>query len=245
MDFPLHILIAGPLIIGGAYCVFGMTGFGSAVIALPLLTHLLPFKFVLPMFALLDVAAFATMGLRFHADIARRELAFLLPCLFAGMAAGVLLLIKLPAESILLALGIFVLTYGIYAIGRPQAPWRVSRVWAIPAGLIGGALSALFGTGGPLYVTYLTARGLTAGQIRSSTATIFAITAITRIVLFAGAGFYRQERIFTAALFLAPAMLVGLYAGHKLHVSLPRERIVQMIGVLLVLSGASLVARNW
>jgi uncharacterized membrane protein YfcA len=245
MEFTLELLIAAPLIIAGAYCVFGMTGFGSAIIALPLLTHLLPFKFVLPMYALLDVTASLTTGIRFHADIARRELAFLLPCLLAGMAAGVFLLIELPAEWILLALGIFVFSYGIYAVSEPETTWRLSRVWAIPVGLIGGAISALFGTGGPLYVTYLTARGLTAGQIRSSTATIFAITATTRIVLFAASGLYGQQGIFISALGLAPAMLIGLYAGHRLHVNLPRRRIVQVIGGLLVLSGGSLIVRAW
>jgi uncharacterized membrane protein YfcA len=40
-------------------------------------------------------------------------------------------------------------------------------------------------------------------------------------------------------------MLIGLYVGHRLHVSLPRRRIVQVIGGLLVLSGGSLVLRAW
>jgi len=37
-------------------------------------------------------------------------------------------------------------------------------------------------------------------------------------------------------------MLAGLWIGHHLHVTLPRARLLQVMGVMLAFSGASLLA---
>jgi len=54
---PPETLAAAALVTALTYLVFGLTGFGSTVLALPLLVHLLPLKFVVPMLLLLDFAA--------------------------------------------------------------------------------------------------------------------------------------------------------------------------------------------
>lgn len=240
---PVEILIFAPVIIVGAYVIFGITGFGSTLIAVPLLAHLLPLKFVIPMVVLLDFAAASRLGTQFRADISKRELAYLLPCMVAGMAGGVLLLIRLPADTLLLALGIFVCAYGLYALRGREATLALSRVWALPIGLGGGVISALFGAGGPLYVIYLTARGLDLRQLRSTMSAIFVVTTATRIALFALSGLYAQDGVLLTAALLFPVMLVGLWCGNRLHLNLPRARVLQFVGGLLVASGASLVAR--
>jgi uncharacterized membrane protein YfcA len=38
-------------------------------------------------------------------------------------------------------------------------------------------------------------------------------------------------------------MLLGLYAGHRLHLNLSKRRLMQSIAVLLIASGASLLVR--
>ena len=41
------VLVFSPLIIVTAYIIFGISGFGSTLIAVPLLAHLFPLKFVI------------------------------------------------------------------------------------------------------------------------------------------------------------------------------------------------------
>jgi uncharacterized membrane protein YfcA len=238
-----EILVFAPAIVVAAYVIFGITGFGSTLIAVPLLAHLLPLKFVIPMMVLLDFSAALKIGTQFRADISKRELAYLLPSMVIGMLGGVFLLIKLPAPILLLALGIFVCGYGLYAARGKEAALALSRGWSLPAGLVGGIFSALFSSGGPLYVMYLTARGLDKSQLRSTMSAIFIVTAATRIVLFALSGLYAQDGVLPAAALLFPVMLVGLYFGNRLHLNLPRTRVLQFVGGLLVLSGASLIIR--
>jgi hypothetical protein len=239
----LEILVFVPAIIAVAYVIFGITGFGSTLIAVPLLAHLLPLKFAIPMMVLLDFSASLRIGTRFRADISKRELAYLMPFMFIGMIGGLFLLIELPAHILLLALGIFICGYGLYAARGKEATLALSRAWSLPAGLVGGIFSALFSSGGPLYVMYLTARGLDKSQLRSTMSAIFVVTTATRIVLFALSGLYAQDGVLLTAALLFPVMLVGLYFGNRLHLNLPRTRVLQCVGGLLIVSGASLVIR--
>ncbi len=243
MPLPPETLLIAALIVAGAFVIFGITGFGSTIIAVPLLAHFLPLKFVIPMFVLLDFAAALRTGFKFHATIAKRELAWLVPCMLAGIAAGVFLLVSLPGDLILTALGVFVFGYGLYAASGREPAFKLNRLWALPVGGFGGVISALFGAAGPLYVIYLGARGLDAAQVRATMSVVFIITTGTRIVLFALAGLFAQEGLLTSAAIFALPMLAGLWIGHHMHVTLSRRRLLQVIGALLIVSGGSLVVR--
>ena len=91
MPLSPETLIFAALVVAGAFVIFGITGFGSTIIAVPLLAHVLPLKFVIPMFVLLDFAAALRTGFKFHSTIAVDELKWLVPCMFAGIAVGVFL----------------------------------------------------------------------------------------------------------------------------------------------------------
>jgi uncharacterized membrane protein YfcA len=235
-------LIFTPLIVITAYIIFGISGFGSTIIAVPLLAHLFPLKFVIPMVVLLDCIGAVSMGLRLRADVNKAEIAPLFPFLVIGMLIGAFLLLKVRAELLLAGLGVCVFAYGLlFALGK-QPKFRLSRWAAAPVGLFAGTTSAAFGVGGPIYVMYLTARGSTPEQIRATVPVIFIFTTITRIAIFAVAGLFSRE-IFYAAAALLPVMALGLWIGHHLHLNMTRDQLVRVIGALLVASGISLVIK--
>ena len=225
-----------------AYVIFGISGFGSTLIAVPLLAHVYPIKFVIPMIVLLDCIGAISMGVRLRADVNKAELVPLLPFLAAGLLIGAFLLLRVPAALLLGGLGIVVVLYGaLYASGK-QPAFRVPRWTAAPVGLFAGVTSSMFGVGGPIYVMYLTARGSTPQHIRATVPVIFIFTTIARIAIFAVAGLFTLEVLYTAAALL-PVMLFGMWLGHHLHLNMTREQIVRIMGVLLVGSGGSLLVR--
>lgn len=238
----LEVLIFAPLIVMAANVVFGITGFGLGLITIPLLAHLFPVKFVIPMIVLLDVVASLRQATKLRGGAYKEELIPLLPFMLAGMVAGAFLLVRLSAEVLLLALGVFVLAYGCYYVLRRGSSFQLARWTVAPIGLFGGTTSAVFGIGAPLYIMYLNGRGATPDHIRATMPVIFCFTTVGRIILFVVAGLFTGEMLLTAAL-LAPMMLLGLYVGNRLHVNLSRETMVRIIGALLVASGASLVLR--
>jgi hypothetical protein len=236
------VLVFAPLVVVMAYVIFAISGFGSTIIAVPLLAHLFPIKFVIPMIVLLDCIGAISMGVRLRADVNRSELVPLLPFLAVGLLIGAFLLLRLPAEFLLGALGVVVVGYGLlYASGK-QPTFRVGRWAAPPVGIFAGITSSAFGVGGPIYVMYLTARGSRPEQIRATVPVIFIFTTIARIAIFFVAGLFTREVLYTAAALL-PIMVLGMWLGHHIHLSMSREQLVRIIGTLLVASGGSLVVR--
>jgi uncharacterized protein len=57
-------LVFAALVIVAGYMVFGVTGFGASPITIPLLVHVLPLTFVLPLAAILDFGSALALG--FH-----------------------------------------------------------------------------------------------------------------------------------------------------------------------------------
>jgi uncharacterized membrane protein YfcA len=181
------------------------------------------------------------MGFRLRANVHKAEFLPLLPFMVAGMVGGVFLLVGLSPALLLGGLGILIMLFGAsYAVKRIVV--KLPRWSAAPIGFAGGLASSAFGVGGPLYVFFLTARGATPDQIRATMPVVFIFTSIARIALFAAAGLFTPEVLIGSALLL-PVMMLGLYLGNRLHLNLPREQIIRVIGVLLVMSGLSLVLR--
>lgn len=236
-------VVAVPLVVLAAYTVFGLTGFGSSVVAVPLLAHALPLAFVVPLQLLLDFAAALALGSRVRAQVDRAEMAWLLPFMIVGMVAGVTLLVRLPRRATLAALGLLALVYGLLGLfGRaPQRRW--SRAWAAPIATFGGVVSALFGTGGPVYVVYLSRRITDTGVLRATIAAVILLSAITRLVLFGVAGLLAQPGLLALAALLLPFMAAGVALGSRLHRAIAPTRARLAVQGLLVASGLSLVVR--
>jgi uncharacterized membrane protein YfcA len=227
-----------------AYTVFGLTGFGSTVTAMPMLVLVIPLRMAVPLMLVFDLASGLLLGLKNRRHIAAPEMLRLLPFMLGGMAAGVLALVKAPERTLLVILGVFILCYAAWSLMVRGTPRPLAGAWAAPFGLIGGAFTALFGAGGPFYTIYLTRRLPDKQVLRATIGGVLLFSAVARLLLFSGAGLYGQAALPLLAAMLLPCALGGLYLGNRLHQRLPAERIRQAIWVVLIAGGASLVFRN-
>ena len=227
-----------------AYMVFGLTGFGSTVIALPVLAHLFSLKFAVPLLLLLDFTAFVIFGARLRKRIHYAEIAWLIPFVLAGMAAGLTLLIRVAEQKLLVVLGVFLLLYAGYGLTRRGVAVPLSRVWCAPIGLAGGALSSLFGTGGVLFAIYNAGRVRDKDALRATNAAMIMISSVVRLLLFGAAGLLAQEGLLVSALVLLPALTGGVWLGNRLHAAVPAIAVVKAVYAVLVLAGLLLLARS-
>ena len=69
-------------------------------------------------------------------------------------------------------------------------------------------------------------------------------TALIRLGLFTGSGFYTQADLLPLAFALLPCALIGYLAGSHLHTRLPVQRTLQAVWLLLIAGGASLLWRG-
>ena len=106
-----------------AYVVFGLTSFGAPLIAAPVLAHFLPLTLAIPLQSTLDLIAALVLGGKERKQVDWQELRWLLVPMLIGMVLGTTLLIELPRRASLLALGIFVVAFGVAGLtGRLKLP---------------------------------------------------------------------------------------------------------------------------
>ena len=244
MTFDMLTLAQLALIIVFGYTVLGLTGFGSSVTAMPLLVLLIPLRTAVPLMLVFDLVSNMLLGVRNRRFIEKREALRLIPFMVAGMAVGVLALVRAPERTLLVVLGLFILTYSAWSLLVHRRPRALAPAWAGPFGVVGGLFTALFGTGGPFYTIFLTSRLDDKTVLRATLSGVLLFSAVSRLVLFTGAGLYNQPALPLLAGVLLPFALGGLYVGNRLHQRLPAERIKQTVWLVLIAGGTSLVLRN-
>ncbi len=87
MEFQLEWLFAAMVLLI-AYMIRGMAGFGSGLIAVPLLAMVFPVQLVVPVVVLYDYIGSASQGIRNRDKIVWREEFVLLPFALIGVALG-------------------------------------------------------------------------------------------------------------------------------------------------------------
>jgi len=241
-DLPPALLLTIPLIVMAGYVIFGATGFGSAIVAVPLLAHLVPLTTAVATMTSLDFFAANHTAWRQRRHIAWPEFRRIAPAAVVGIAIGGTLLLNLPPGPALLALAIFVGTYGVYVLSGAPRPKHVPGWVAIPIGIVGGVFSCLFGTGGPIYVVYLSARIQDKGALRATASLMVVLSVWLRLALFIATGIMKAP-LLLFVLLLLPMMALGLWLGHKLHDRLSSAGVLRLIAALLVANAVTLLVR--
>ena len=229
-------------VVFGSYVIFGISAFGAALFTVPILSHFLPLDFVLPMCVLLDVSAAFVLGVRFSREADWSELKWMVPLSLAGAVAGVTLLVALPRQATIAGIGIFLVAYSLYSLRQGEATRIVSRAWAPVSGLVGGAFGTLFGIGAPPYAIYLTHRLRNKGAYRATLSNMVIFSVSIRALVFTAGGLMLADRLVGFAS-LVPFCLAGLWLGNRIQGRMSRAALLQVVSILLLLIGASLIAR--
>lgn len=232
------------LIVMAGYTVLGFTGFGSALVIVPLLSWIWPLTTVVPLVLILGVLASGHLGLRHGAKARWIELARLAPTVLVGAIVGLYLSRVAQASAWPLALlGVYVAVVGVRGLRRSHALQPVSTAWAWPVGAVIGIIEVSFGTAGPPLVIYLTRRIADLQELRATLAVGILGTVLTSLTLLILDGRIAVLPAWPTLVGLAVAALLGVRLGDALSRRVDPQRVRMAVYLLLVLSGASLLAR--
>lgn len=224
-----------------AYLIRGVAGFGSALIAVPLLALTMPITIVVPLVVFLDYLGSASQGMHNRESIQWNDILPLLPFTVIGVAVSLYVMDSVRPEMLSVALGGFIILFACYQL-CPFKQCRAKRAIAIPSGFFGGFVGTLFGTGGPFYVIYLNLRHLDKNSFRATFATIFLIDGAMRLLGYAVKGFYTLEMLGYLAM-AVPVAGLGLFLGGKIHTTMSKGTFVRLISALLLGSGTALLMK--
>lgn len=225
------------------YTVLGLTGFGSALVIVPLLAWHWPLPEVVALVLVLDLpASLMHSGLNWR-RVQWTELRRLLPGMVLGTLVGLWLTHHLQSRWPLLALGVYVAAVGLRALRSGQAHQPVSARWGVVYGGGIGVVEMLFGTAGPVVVAWLTRRLPDPHQVRATIPMVMAVAVLTVLSGMAWDGRLSQAALWQRWLLLILPALAGVWLGHRLAHRVPVARLRQIICALLVVSGSVLAAK--
>jgi len=235
-------LAAGAAILAVAYLVRGAAGFGSGLVAVPLLTLMLPLSIVVPLVVLLDYIAALSQGLGNRKSILWKEILPLIPFSLIGVMTALYFLSLWEALLLSKALGIFIILFALYTLSGYRPRNVVARGWVVLAGISGGMIGTLFGTPSPFYASYFNGRELEKDAFRATFATTILLDGAGRLVGYTTSGLFTPELLTLAAAAL-PIMGVFLFIGGHIHTRLTQAEFQRAICMLLIVSGMVLIMK--
>lgn len=225
------------------YTVLGLTGFGSALIIVPLLAWQWPLPEVVALALMLDLpASLMHSGLNWR-QVQWPELRRLLPGMVLGTLAGLWLTHHLHSRWPLLALGVYVALVGLRALRAGAALAPLHPRWGLAYGFGVGVVEMLFGTAGPVVVAWLTRRLGHPHEVRATIPMVISVAVLTVLIGMASDGRLSEPQLWQRWLLLILPALFAVWLGHRLAHRVPVARLRQTICALLVVSGSVLAIK--
>ena len=237
------LLALAPITFLGAV-LYGLTGFGSALITVPLASQFFPLPFVIATYSVVDLTGALRIGLENPRNVERGEVTRIVPLILAGVVLGTTALVNLPRPTAMLALGLFIVAYSIYALIRRADGVSVSQQWAYVAGFTGGITGTLFGAGGPPYAIYLSHRPLTKEQYRATLTMTSVFSIGLRMLAFLVTGLLFDLKVWMAAVVAIPAVFAGIAVASRVFHRISRDALMRVVALTLLVIGSSLVLRS-
>jgi uncharacterized membrane protein YfcA len=221
----------------------GFSGFGSALIFIPLASATLGPRLAAPLLMLVDnLTAFPLIPAAWRrAD--RGEVASLVAGALVGAPAGTWVLLHLDAET--LRWGMCVLAIAMLAL--LASGWRYHGRPALPLSLAVGAASGLLSgaaqMGGPPVVAYWLGGAIPAARVRANIMLFFAASGVISAVTYLISGLLTPTVLLLTAL-VAPAYALGIWGGSHLF-GLASERTFRRACFVLIALAALLGLPLW
>lgn len=233
-----------------AYILKGLTGFGPALLVVPFFTIVAGVKYALPASAAFDAIAGLILLLTIYKQISWKFCLPLMIAMGAGSFLGAKAVFVVPANLIRMSVGIFIFIFGAYLlVGSRSSESRRKTIsgnesrrllpGAIIAGFLGGISGGLVGISGPILVIYLKYY-FSKDFFRTQLIAIFLIENIVRLLIYFEGGLLEfQETNFLIA--CMPALLIGLWVGHKFHLRISELYFNRIVSAILILVSVKIV----
>ncbi|MCG9788644.1 sulfite exporter TauE/SafE family protein [Vibrio mediterranei] len=239
-------LILVSLIIALAGFTQGLTGFGSALVSVPLLSFIVGAQTAVPIAGIFGWLVTLPIVWKMRHSIQRQTGLILFAGSVPASFVGAKLLATMPSQYILLTMGIVLVASSLHSLRSTKPLFKKTSVpVTVGAGFTSGVLGASVGESGPPVIAYTSMQPWTADQTKSTLAFFFMLQMIGANVSFWNEGLITEE-VLSLVMSAMPAFVIGLTGGmigyHLLHkYKIDYHRIVH---IFLLVIGCMLVVKN-
>jgi uncharacterized protein len=242
VHLPMNTVVMIALVVLVAALIRGLTGFGFAILAVPLLGLVIPPSQAV-IFAIIMQLLIGPFGVpQAWAQIDRRAVGWIVGFAWISTPIGLWLLSTLAVEAArVIIAGIGLGCFFLFLIKRAPTP-NTAPLHLAATGLASGLLNGFAAMPGPPVILYFVRDGVPPRVARGSMITVFAGTAIAGTAVAALRGMITRELIVMALLAL-PIMITGNHIGARFFGSVSEELWRGLVIALLLVAAMGAVAR--
>lgn len=228
-----------------SYIVKGLTGFGNTLVMAPMFSLVVSPKTTTPVDLLFSLPANSFLVWKERGGLKAKIVIPLATCVLIGNIPGVLFLKNGNVAMLKMFLGIVVLLIGLEMLFGHKIPSAktVNPIMLTFLGVLSGFLAGMFGIGAPM-VAYINKVAEDNREFRANICCVFLIENIFRLFAYGFTGIMTKN-IIIMALFLLPAVGIGMRLGFNMYYRLDEKIIRYLIIALLIISGSLLTIRNF
>jgi len=224
--------------------VQGLTGFGSMMVALPLMVLIVDIKSAIPLIVLLGIVINTMLVFQLAKHFERKKWLPLFLSSVPGIFIGIYILKTVETRSLEILLGVVILTTAT-AMWLSKPPEKeLPTPFTFLAGFIAGLLGGSMGAPGPPIIIYTSLQPWTKRQIKSTMVAFFAIGGVGIGIFYYYSGFITDSilRSFTFCVIpLVSGVLAGVFLFNKIDENIYRR----VVHVALFILGAMMIGKGW
>jgi len=217
-----------------------ITGFGLALISMPLLVYVVGIQTAAPLVAIISGVAEVILLLLYRADLNLRAVTRLTAASMFGIPLGVFLLRRVDEGVVTAVLGILVVGFALYALFGARLPALNRPAWAYGFGFFAGILGGAYNTSGPPVIIYANCRRWPPAEFKSNLQGFFLVNSALVLISHALGGSF-TPLVWRQALISIPAILLAVLLGSRLDRTLNPDRFRRIVLFALLGLGASLL----
>lgn len=221
--------------------VQGLSGFGSALLAMPLLIIFIDVKVAVPLCILNSFLITSYLSFKLKDYMEMKKILPLIVGSLPGIYLGIIFLKSMESDLIKILLGLMITSYCFYSLVFQPAPRKLHRVWAYIAGFGTGFIGSSFSAGGPPAIIYTTLTGWSKNHIK---ATLTGFFLVGNIIIITGHAASGLTTILVLKYMLVSAGFVfsGVYLGSLLYDRTDSRVNIKVILITLMALGILMIA---
>ncbi|MDK9429325.1 sulfite exporter TauE/SafE family protein [Gallibacterium anatis] len=239
------LLILSCIIFLGSFTQ-GLTGFGLALVSVPLLSMCLDVKLAIPIAGIFGWLVTFPIVWKMRKNIKWKITLILFVGSLPGSLLGANLLKYLPSEVILISMGIILVVSSLYSLfSTVSLIKKESYPISLLMGFLSGSMGASVGEAGPPVIAYTSMMPWTNDETKATLVSFFMLQMIGAII-----GFWNKDlltgEVFSHIVSMFPAFIIGLLLGlfgyqlmHKYNINYHK-----IIYCFLIVIGSILILQN-
>ncbi len=214
----------------------GLSGFGSVLVALPVLTFLLDLQTAVPLASTWGMAINIILIIDLWSHLSLKRILPLAAAALPGIPLGVYILKNLPIWELELVLGVLLVVFSLYFIWSGGKTRHLSPGWAYAAGFGSGFLGGSLAVSGPPVIIYTALQPWPKDEIKSTLIGFFFLSGLVILGAQAVGGLFNSQVLVWSGISI-PFVVMGVRLGTWCYGRLDTLRYRRVIVWLITLLG--------